>query len=268
VWKRHWKLLRDPFVGSGSPYVPVAPHAEAVARLVDTIETGQRRAVVRAGAGLGKSSVLARALAETRGPWRRTAWLSSPTDGAGLLAGLAEGLGRRVPAGASRGLAWKALDEAVRLCRWQRQRVILAIDDCQHLTDPADRLDLERLAHLDPHPDTRLTVLQAYRTDEVDDPATLAAPWELLIRLPALTRSDAEIYLAAKLAAAGRGEPTFTPRAIQRIHLISAGNPRGLDRLASLALMAGALRGLEIVTPDIIEGVAGECTLDPLVPAP
>jgi len=49
--------------------------------------------------------------------------------------GLPEGLGRRVPAGASEVLYWKALDEAVRLCRWQRHRVILAIDDCQHLTD-------------------------------------------------------------------------------------------------------------------------------------
>jgi MSHA biogenesis protein MshM len=84
--------------------------------------------------------------------------------------------------------------------------------------------------------------------------------------VPALTRSDAENYLTAKLASAGRDEPTFTPRAIHRLHLISAGNPRGLDRLASLALMAGALRKLEIVTPEIIDGVALECRSDPLVP--
>jgi type II secretory pathway predicted ATPase ExeA len=266
VWKRHWKLSRDPFLEAGAPFVSVAPHEEAVARLVDTIETGQRRAVVRAGAGLGKTSVLVRALAETRGPWRRAVLLSCPTEGPGLLAGLAEGLGRRVPAGASRGLSWKALDEAVRLCRWQRQRVILAIDDCQHLTDPAGLLDLERLVHLDPHPDSRLTVLLVFRTDEVEESRAMAFPWELLIRLPALTRGDAEVYLSAKLAAAGRAEPTFTPRAIQRIHFASAGNPRGLDRLASLALMAGALRGLEVVTPDVIEGVARECTLNSAVP--
>ena len=259
MWKRHWKLSRDPFLGAGSTYVSVAPHDEAVARLVDTIETCQRRAELRADAGLGKSSVLARALAETRGPWRRAVLLSSPIDGAGLLSALAEGLGRRVPPGASRGVAWKSLDEAVRICRWQRQRVILAIDDCQHLAEPADRLDLERLAHLDSHPETRLTILQAYRTDEAEEPSVVPTPWELSIRLPPLTRSDAEVYLTAKLASAGRDEPVFTPRAIQRLHLVSAGNPRGLDRLASLALMAGALRGLEIVTPDIIEGVAQEC---------
>jgi type II secretory pathway predicted ATPase ExeA len=268
MWKRHWKLWRDPFVGPGLPYVPLATHEEAVARLVDTIETGQRRAVLRAWAGLGKSVVLARALAETRGPARRTVLLSSPGDGAGMLAGLAEGLGRRVPSGAGRGPCWKALDEAVRLCRWQHLGVILAVDDCQHLTDPSDRLDLERLTHLDPHPETRLTVLLASRTVEDEGPAPVAAaaaapaPWELLIRLPPLTRSEVEAYLTAKLAAAGRDAPTFTPRAIHRLHADAAGNPRGLDRLASLALRAGALRGLEIVTPDIVEAVACECALE------
>jgi hypothetical protein len=38
------------------------------------------------------------------------------------------------------------------------------------------------------------------------------------------------------------------------------GIPRGLDRLGSLALMAGALRGLEIITPEVVEGAARECT--------
>jgi len=256
--------MRDPFGGGRSPYVPVAPHEEAVARLVDTIETGQRRAVLRAGAGLGKSMVLARALTETRSPVRRSVLVSSSADGAGLLAGLAEGLGRRVPPGASRGLSWRALGEAVRLCRWQRLRVILAIDDCQHLTDPVDRLDLDRLAHLDTHAESRLTVLQVFRSDEDAEPPgwSAAAPWDLLIRLPALTRGDAEAYLTAKLVMAGRPGLTFTPRAITRLHAASAGNPRTLDRLASLGLMAGALRGLEIVTPDVIEGVARECALD------
>ncbi len=267
MWTRHWKLLRDPFAGAAAPYVPVPPYEEAVARLVDTIETGRRRAVLRAGAGLGKSLILARALAETKSPTRRAAFVSSPTDGATLLAGLAHALGRHIPAGASRGRAWKALDEAVRLCRWQRLPVILAIDDCQHLTEHADRLDLDRLVHLDPHPQARLTVLLAFRTDD-DEPASwsAAAPWELVIRLPALTRSDAEAYLTTKLELAGRPGPTFTPRAINRLHAASAGNPRTLDRLASLALMAGALRRLEIVTPDVIDGVARECTLNSPLP--
>ena len=78
------------------------------------------------------------------------------------------GVSRRVRAA---GRAGRQLGEAVRLCRWQRLRVILAIDDCQHLTDRADRLDLDRLVHLDPHPDSRLTVLQVFRSDEDEEPS-------------------------------------------------------------------------------------------------
>jgi MSHA biogenesis protein MshM len=262
VWMRHWNLSRDPFLGQPVPYVATTAHEEAVARLVQTIESGPGRAVLRAGTGLGKSSVLARALAVTRRPARRAVAISCPADGVRLLSALAEGLGRRVPVDASRGLAWKILDESVRLCRWQRLRVVFAIDDCQHLTDPVDRLDLDRLVHLDPHPETHLTVLQAFRTLDNEAPAGRTAPWELLIRLPALTRGDAESYLVAKLAAAGRDEPAFTGRAVARLHAVSSGNPRGLDHLASLALMAGALRGLEIITPEVIDGVASECAWD------
>jgi MSHA biogenesis protein MshM len=269
VWTRYWKLSRDPFLAVGTAYVNLTPHAEAVARLVETIESGRRRAVLRADAGLGKSVVLARVLAEARGPARRAVLRSCAAagDGAGLLASLAEGLGRRVPAGSTRGMSWKALEEAVRLCRWQRLGVILAVDDCQYLVEPADQFDLERLVHLDSHPETRLTVLLVYRAEEEEGGrGHIAAPWELKIGLPALTRGDTEVYLRQKLAAAGRDEPTFTPRAIVRIHAASAGIPRGLDRLASLALMAAALHGREIVTPDVVEDVARECVLDPPVP--
>jgi type II secretory pathway predicted ATPase ExeA len=262
VWKRYWTLSVDPFTGPTTTYVPVAPHEEAIARLVDVIASGGRRAVVQAGAGLGKSLVLARALAQTRSPVQRAALCSGPSDGGVLFASLAERLGLRAPAGAgaSRALAWKALEDAVRLCRWQRLRVVLVIDDCHHLTAPADQLDVERLTHLDPHPDARVTVLLAYRTELEIEPGSdsVLAPSEPQIRIPPLTRSEAAIYLDTKLAAAGRSGPTFTPRAISRWHAAAAGNPRQLDRLAALALMAGARRGLEIVTPDVVDTLSGE----------
>lgn len=260
MWKRHWKLSRDPFLGPGTPYVPTPSHDEAVARLAHTIETIGRLAILRAPAGLGKSTVLSRALAESRSPSRRIAHIVAPPDGVSLLDGLTERLGLRVPSSRGRSFAWKGLGDAVRLCRFQGLHVVLAIDDCHGLTSPFDRLHLERLTHLDPHPGARLTILQVGRT--LDDRATVPglAPWELAIRLEPMTRGDVEHYVAAKLADAGRDQPAFTPLALHRLHLLSEGIPRGLDRLASLAMMAGAMRGLEIITPDVIEGVARECT--------
>src|SRR5215216_3143633 len=114
VWKSHWKLSRDPFHDREAPFVPLPAHREAVARLVETIESERRLAVVRERAGLGKSRVLAQALAETRGPGRRIARVTSPAGGASLFAILAEALGVRAARGApSRAAAWRYLGEAV-----------------------------------------------------------------------------------------------------------------------------------------------------------
>lgn len=261
MWKQYWKLIRDPFLDPGAPFVSTPQHDEALARLVETIESGGRSATMSAAAGLGKSRVLAEALAVTREPSRRIARVASPADGASLFAGLAEELGQRIVPGCSRSHAWRVLLDAVRLCRWQRLQVVLAIDDCQDLSAGGHRLDTERLVHLDVHADSRLTVIRVCRLS--DEEESTAEAWDLAIRLAPLTRSETERYLVDKLSAAGRSEPTFTPRAIHQLHLHSRGVPRGVDRLASLALMAAALRGLEIVTPDVIEGVSHECSPSP-----
>ncbi len=263
MWQRHWKLNADPFLGPGSPYVRTSGHDEVVARLIDTIETNQRLAVIRSGAGMGKSLILSRVIAETRSPRRRLARVAAPVDGPSLIANLATGLGVSIAPGSSRPAAWKALADAVRLCRWQKLQAVLIIDDSQLLDDLADRRDLERLAHLDPNPATQLTIIQAVR-DPDDDPSPgvdLTPAWQLAIRLVALTRSESVRFIEEKLAAAGRTDPAFTPRALSRLHDLSGGVPRGIDRLGSLSLMAAAVRGLELVSPDVVDGVARECLL-------
>ncbi len=155
----------------------------------------------------------------------QNALIPGPTETPGFLIALCQGLGRQVAPAAqlSRGLAWRALEDTVKLFRWQRQGLVFGIDDCQNLVDPVSRLDLERLAYLDPHPDTRLTIVMSVREEDSADPEERYAesgpgpgpcpdPGDLLIRLPALTRSETELYVTAKLAAAGRDVPTFTPR--------------------------------------------------------
>jgi type II secretory pathway predicted ATPase ExeA len=167
-----------------------------------------------------------------------------------LFATLSAGLGRPLSERADRGSAWRRLVEAARLCRFQSLRVVLAVDNCQFLRDPVDRLDLERLEHVDPHPEARITVLRAGRAIGEDNPGT---GWGLPIRLAPLTRTEANRYLVAKLAAAGRHVPTFTPQAVTRLHARAGGVPRGLDRLATLCLMAGAATGAQAVTPEVID---------------
>ena len=259
MWLRHWNLTRNPFDDRRVTFVETPKHTEAVSRLVHTIESAGRSARLLAGPGLGKSRVLARAIEATRSPTRRVARANGLTDGADLFATLATGLGSRLVPDAPRSTAWRALAEAARLCRWQGLHVVLAIDDCQGLREGADRLDLDRLDHLDPDPATRLTVLRVGRPSEQTDDPSLGITWDLAVRLGPLTRSEAGNYLASKLDDAGRPEPAFTPRALTRLHSLSGGIPRGLDRLATLALMATAVRGLEMVPSEVVEDASREC---------
>ena len=271
VWKQYWGLSVDPFYAPGTPYVATSGHDEAIARLVGSIESTQRRTIVQAGEGLGKSLIVSLALRETRHPSRRFARVTAPVDGPQMLATLALGLGASVPADASRSAAWRALVQGVRLCRLQNLHTVLVVEDAHFLNEDADRRDLDRLVHLDSGGGARVTVIESFL-----DMRNLFRPFspieegsraELAVRLPPLTRSETGRYLSAKLAWAGRTEAAFAPRAIGAVHEIAGGVPRVLDRLGSLALMAGAARGREIVTPDILADVASECRSHPFEPA-
>jgi len=264
-WIVHWGLNRDPFVERGGPYVPLPGHEEAVARLVHSIEAGHRLAVLSAPAGMGKTLVLNRALTEARDTCRRFAIVSNPMEGAHLYSRLAEKLGSRGLVSASRGAAWLALEQAVRGCALQGFQVVLAVDDCTSLIANGASADLRRLCQVGASAGGRVTVLLAQGEDSHELDLSQQS-WTLAIGLRSLSCSEAETYLTAKLAAAGCREPVFSRRAITRLHLHSRGSPSGLDRLASLCLMAGAYRGLEAISSDVVEGVLGECH-QPVEPA-
>lgn len=249
----HWKIDRDPFAPGSTPFVSTPIHAEALARLAYAVESGERRATLRAAAGLGKTMVLTEALAQVRAPNRRIALAAWTGDISTTVSTLARGLGHMGQSGMP---PWRALFESLRLCRMQRLAVVLAVDGEDDADASTEGVELARLASLDPSPTSRVTVLRVGRGGgwRPDDD-----PWGLPIHLVPLSRSEAGDYLRAKLASAGRLEPVFTLKAVTRLHGLTGGVPRGLDRLASFSLRLGAARGVEAVTPEVVDGVAEEC---------
>lgn len=258
MWMQHWGLTRDPFAELGLPYVALPTHDEAVARLTYAIETCQRWVFVSAAEGLGKTTVLRRALAETRGPRRRCAVVSCPQDGVLLFALFAERLGARVAREPSRLGAWSALQRAIHARSLEGFRLTLVIEDCDSRLPDEARRDLESLVRLAPNMDVELTFIQVERT-ELEEERVPVDCWDIAIRLEPLTASQVEQYLVMKLGEAGSRERIFTPRSITRLQSLSLGSPRVLERLATLSLMAGAVRGLEVITPELVDGVAQEC---------
>jgi type II secretory pathway predicted ATPase ExeA len=257
VWIKHWGFARDPFGELDSAYVPLPSHDEAVARLVHTIETARRRIVFSAPAGLGKTTVLKKALADTKNPRRRFASITCPPEGTLLFTMLAERLGNHLGRESDRLKSWRALDRSIRAASLQGTQVVLVIDDCQQLTTHTARRDLDYLVHLGTHTRADLTIVQVARPDR-DRPSDSDDSWRLAIGLEPLTRSQVEFYLTTKLGAVGCTGPIFTPRAITRLQALSVGVPRGIQQIASLSLMAAAVRGLEMVSPDVVDGVASQ----------
>jgi type II secretory pathway predicted ATPase ExeA len=235
--------------------VSLPSHDEAVARLVYSIDTVARRIMFTAEAGLGKTRVLRKALEESAHSRRRIVVIQSPQDEEDLVSQMAVRLGVRIGAQASLSQSWRALERAVRVTSLEGFQLVMAVDDWDGV---ALARGLDHLAGLGSERGISLTVIQVARPSVQTDPV-LGDSWPLAIRLRRLTRSQVESYLAAKLDAAGCTERIFTPRAATRLHAVCGGVPRGIDRLASLSLIAGAVRGLEVISPDVIDGVAWEC---------
>jgi type II secretory pathway predicted ATPase ExeA len=257
VWISHWGLARDPFAELGFPYVSLPSHDEAVARVVNGVETGQPLIVVRGGLGLGKTTVLRQSIGQLRGPARRFVIVSDPLDGTLLLGRLAERLSARIGRDPTFAHAKKSLERAVQVLCLEGFQVILAIDDCRSVPNGAESLEPELIAleRLALRSSGGVTIIEVQR--EVPDlPVIGGACWTPASGLKPLTRSQAEHFLLQKLAAAGCRENVFTPRAFTRLQCLSGGVPRGLERLAALCLTAGATRGLEVISPEFVDEVA------------
>jgi type II secretory pathway predicted ATPase ExeA len=251
----YWGLHRDPFREQDCFWVSLPGHQEAVARLLYTIDAGQRLVVMDGPSGTGKSRVLRQVVEQARKPSRRFARFSGPIGGEGLVARLASGLGATTSSLIDGANAWRSLERSVQLMGLQGLQVVLAID-AQSSGGPEDRALIHRLGHLGESTGTLVSVLLVMEEGVLE---TAAWDWTLAVRLKRLLRSEVERYLNAKLEDAGCGDGIFTPRALTRLHLLSDGGLRGVDRLASLCLIAGATRGVEAVSSDLVDAVACEC---------
>jgi general secretion pathway protein A len=253
----HWGLQRDPFAELGSPYVPLPSHEEAVARLVHTIESGERSARLIAAAGLGKTTVLRKAFAESQSPRRRFASVSFPPNASLLFALIAKRLRAQVGRESGRLDSWRGLERALEVSSLEGFHVVLAIDDCNRPTRDSAQHTLDSLRQLGSRSWIDLTVIHLERSDHRHRRDSTDAGG-LAISLQPLTRSEAERYLITKLDAAGCAEPIFTPKAITRLQGLSQGIPRVLERLAVLSLISAAARGLEVILPDLVDRAALE----------
>jgi hypothetical protein len=153
--------------------------------------------------------------------------------------------------GSGRDGVWRALARTLCAAALEGYHVVFIVDGWDTDPGPTTMQDLTALMDAAGPQGLPPSLIRVGRgTDEARD------SWTVAIGLERLTRSESETYVGAKLGSAGCRERIFTPRAFSRLHSWSEGVPRTLDEIATFALVAGAVQGREVVTPDVVDGVA------------
>jgi general secretion pathway protein A len=258
TWLGRWKLRFDPFRPGAVPFVGVPGHEEVVCRLQHLVKNGERRGELRGEPGIGKSTVLDEALRRLRLPDRRIVRVRQPADGDCLLRGLSVPLGHLPEPRATRPELLSKLLDSARLARSQGIGLVFAVDDDGLLDDDQDRRLLDRIEAIGNQAGARFTLIVVGRGE-----LATGSDWSLALRVDRLSRRRTSDYLAEKLRAAGSEGSPFSDRAVLRLHAISGGIPGLIDRLAGLALRAGAVDSTPEIPEAVIEGIARECVGSP-----
>ena len=241
----HYGFTRMPFTKD----VPVAALfssaacKEAVARL-RWLTSARGLGVITGEVGAGKTASLRAAVDGLDASRHALVYLPNPKVGVrGIHGALATALGK-APCFYTSDLIPQVEAALAAEADERNRNVILAIDEAHMLT--GDQLEAVRmLTSHDLDSGSPLTVLligqpTLRRRLRVSDMAALDQRVQLKYAFPApsLTTAEADGYIRAHLAHAGRTDTLFSDDAVRVIHSHARGLPRAVNRLALTALLA------------------------------
>lgn len=255
MYHAHWGLSHSPFAGGEAPqFFAGEGQTEALARLRFVAEQ-RRHALLTAGRGVGKTTLLRQFAESRRYEGRQTALMS--------LAGLSprEFLWQ---AAAQFSLGPKSSDDAIQLFRRLTDHgaaigwgaggaTALLLDDADQAGADV-RQQLLRLVSLAGGATPWLTIVLAATPsgarrmgDELLDAL------DLRIELEPWTEPEMVGYIQHALLEAGAEQPIFDEEALGAMHALSDGVPRKINRLADHALLGAAAEGQDSIDAAMIE---------------
>jgi general secretion pathway protein A len=261
MYRNHWGLKVPPFGRGMDPHFFYASptHEEALARLDFLVENRRRMGWLMGPAGSGKSLLLGVFAERLR---RRGVVVAHMNllgrDIAEMLWQIAADWDLNPDAPSSPLALWRNLEDRLWEHHWQQQSAVLLLDNAESAS-PQVVTALLRLMQFDESLDARLTVVLAGREERLaclrDRLGELV---ELRIDLEPWEQPETENFLNHSLSRAGQSEPIFSESAVARLQELTRGNPRGVSRLADLALVAGAGEELSHINADVVESVSRE----------
>jgi general secretion pathway protein A len=273
MYKAYFHLQRNPFDLTPDPncFVPTPRHNEALAALYYGVRRHKGFVVVTGEVGTGKTLLL-RCLLRLLENSKDVAYAYlfnsrlSPTD---FLQYVLSDFG--MPA-SGRNKCELLLDLSNFLVeRGSKQMTtVLIVDEAHDLS--ADTLEeLRLLSNLETTEDKLIQIILVGQPEldkklDSNELRQLKQRIALRAQLGALSAQQTKEYIEQRLRIAGadpNAPPLFSPEAVDSVYAYSRGYPRLINTICENALIGAYARQLSLVTPNIVDDVAGEFRLEP-----
>ncbi|MCP4195097.1 MAG: AAA family ATPase [Planctomycetaceae bacterium] len=266
MYESYWGLTHKPFENNSNEsfYYPSETHQAALLKLRYAIESRRDGAVLTGAPGLGKSLLIRtmfRMLPKTITPKVHLVFPQMPTHE--LLTYLAEELS---PEQGSFGplsteAAVRRIEHALRENSEAGKHAVVVVDEAQLITDVTTLDMLRLLLNFESQHGIGLTLLfvgQPSFLPTIDRHPGVEERLAVKCLLRPLDLDESVSYVNHRLNQAGADQPIFDELALERIHAITHGNPRQINRLCDLALLIGFAEERHSITHEAIDAVSEE----------
>jgi len=274
MYESHWKLSERPFENriDSKFYYPAETHQAALLKLHYAIENRRAATLLCGPGGMGKSLLVEALQRQLSEAYRPISHLVFPAmDGPQMVRYLVDRLGAGSTSGQqSAGPRDMASDVATfeRLLRENlaKQRHAVIIVDEAHLLEQYDLLEPLRLllniAAADSGGESAWTLVlvgQPTLLSHVERYHALDERLAVKCMLNRFMPDETTAYIQHRLRSAGAdAEDIFDYPALERIHSLTQGIPRRINRLCDLALMVGYAEDRTLLSSDVIDNVHGD----------
>lgn len=274
MYEAHWKLTERPFENrvDNKFYYPAETHHAALLKLHYAIENRRAAAVLCGPGGMGKSllvEALQRQLSEACRPISHVVFpaMNAPQ----MVRYLVEQIGVPRPSEEQELTATGGRDMASDVLAFERflrqnldkQRHAVIVVDEAHLLEQYDLLEplrlLLNLAAADSGGEAAWTLVlvgQPMLLTHVERYHALDERLGVKCMLNRFQPEETNAYIQHRLRTAGAdAEDVFDYPALERIHSLTQGIPRRINRLCDLALMVGYAEDRALIDTEVIENV-------------
>jgi type II secretory pathway predicted ATPase ExeA len=262
MYTNHWRLNHRPFDNDFDRrfYYPSEVHQATLLKLRYAIEHRRGAALLAGPSGLGKT-LLVRALQEdlpeAYGPLVHLGFPQMPP--AELLALLANALTGETAGGSAIHTNVQRIEQALVRNAEQHRHTVVVLDEAHLLRDTGGLETVRLLLNLETNW-TLLLVAQTALLPALERMPELEERLSVKCLLRRFTLEETISYIHHRMLTAGTVElhAVFDPAALERIHQLTEGTPRRINRLCDLCLLIGYAEDVSRVTAPHVEAVAGE----------